>query len=196
MPAPQKGLTLLELVIVMVILVTVASMAIPFVYRSFSAQRVNKAADLVRAQLNRARVAAMRTGEIQGFFYYPETPNFRVGPFNSDIAQSLNQSLRNQGNVRASNFDYDDDKLPQGVVFAEGASVDDSRSAAAQLDSGADLGGSVLPVLFYPDGSSQTAKVILRSDQNDYYEIKLRGMTGTSTAGPVSNIRSSGSGNR
>ena len=195
MPALKKGLTLLELVIVMVIVVTVASMAIPVVYRSYSAQRVNKAADLVRAQLNRARVAAMRSGEIQGFFYYPESSNFRVGPFDNEISESLNQSFRNQRNARTSNFDYDDNRLPQGVVFAEGVSVDDARSAAAEQDSNANL-GNVRPVLFYPDGSSQTAKVILRSDQNDYFEIKLRGMTGTSTAGPIDDIRSNGNGNR
>ena len=191
----SKGLTLLELVIVMVILVTVSSLAIPVVYRSYSAQRVNKAADLVRAELNRARVQAMRTGEVQGFFYYPETANFKVGPFSNEMAEALSQSLRSQQNARSSNFDFGNNRLPKGVVFATGITVQDSRSVAAEQDSGVDV-GNMRPVLFYPDGSSQTAKLYLRSDQDDYFEVKLRGMTGTSSAAPVNDNRLVQNGNR
>ena len=177
----RNGLTLLELIMVLMILVIVASISVPFTYRSFSGQRASKAADLVRSELNRARVQAMKTGEIHGFFYYPETQNFKVAPFNEEMVGILDQSRRDRQDVNYR--DIGGERLPKGVLFAEGVVEADSRSAAAEAENAAPA--SVRPVLFYPDGSSQNARLYVRSDRDDFIEIRLRGMTGTSSASPV-----------
>ncbi len=177
----RNGLTLLELIMVLMILVIIASISVPFTYRSFSGQRASKAADLVRSELNRARVQAMKTGEIHGFFYYPETQNFKVAPFNEEMVGILDQNRRDRNDVNYREFGGE--RLPKGVLFAVGEAEADSRSAAAEAENAAP--SNVRPVLFYPDGSSQNARLYVRSDRDDFIEIRLRGMTGTSTTHPV-----------
>lgn len=191
MRAKQRGLTLLELVIVMVILVTFASLSFPIVFRSFSAQRLNKAADLVQAQLNSARVQAMRTGEIYGFFYFPNSRNFKVAPFEAEMVGVVNQARRNPDRISPSNYDYGDESLPQGVTFVEGEAIQDARSVAAEQETTIRM-GDVRPILFYPDGSSQSARLYLKSNEDDMMEVQLRGMTGTSSTAPVNDRRAIG----
>ena len=38
------------------------------------------------------------------------------------------------------------------------------------------------PIFFYPDGSTSTAAILLKNEADRYIEIRLRGLTGTSTA--------------
>jgi prepilin-type N-terminal cleavage/methylation domain-containing protein len=182
----RRGLTLLEIVIVMVILVVVAAWSVPTIQRSFSSQKLTKSADLVRSELNRARVRAMRTGEIHAFFYQVESPNFKVAAFNNELSRVLNESLNNQSE-RSSNFDFGSERLPRGVVFTGGDVVEDARSLSAMADN--PDAGRLRPILFYPDGSSQTASVFIRSEDQDVMQIHLRGMTGTSTISVVDTRR-------
>ncbi len=178
----RAGLTLLEIIIVMVILVVVAAWSVPTIQRSFTSQKVAKAADLVRGELNRARVRAMRTGEIHAFFYQLESPNFKVSAFDNEVSKVLNQSFNNQIQ-RTGNFDFGNDRLPQGIVFTGGEALQDARAMNA-LANTPDT-SSLRPILFYPDGSSQTARIFIRSEDQDVMQIRLRGMTGTSTAAMV-----------
>ena len=183
----RVGITLLELMIVMVILVLAGAIVAPIIQRSFTSQRVSRAADLVRSGLGQARVKAMRSGEIYGFFYYPETRYYKVAPFNDQMVQVLqetqNRSSRDQN--ATSNFDYGDERLPNGVVFSDGMTVADSRSEDAMLNNNVPS-QNIRPVLFYPDGSSQTATLMVKSESNeDFMEIRLRGMTGTSKSRTV-----------
>ena len=176
----RQGITLLEINIVMAILIAWASLTIPTVQRSLSAQKLVKAADQIRGELNRARVGAMRTGEIHAFFYQEQTANFKVSAFNNEVMQILSDSFRQQQDRQAANTGFDGESLPRGIQFAGSETVNDARSESAISENAA--GGSLLPILFYPDGSSQTAKIYLRSDDSDVAEIRLRGMTGTSTS--------------
>lgn len=184
------GFTLLELIIVLVILVVAAALAVPTVQRSFSSQRVAKAGDMIRAELNRARISAMRTGEVHGFFYFPGTANYKIAPFDEEVMSVINGSqTRNEPNT--SNFVYGGDRLPNGVLFAEGQTADDSRSESALVENDS-AGRDLRPVLFYPDGTSQSAKLYLRNQDNDYIEVKLRGLTGTSKVRLIEDIRNRG----
>jgi Tfp pilus assembly protein FimT len=168
----------------MVLLVFVGSLAVASVQRSFTSQRAFRAADLVRAELNRARIAAVRTGKIHGFFYFPQSANFKIAPFDDETVRVLQQNAGRNSRVAPSNFDFGDQLLPRGVVFVEGEVVQDARSEFAFEENGQASSG-VRPILFYPDGTSQTAQLFLRSEESDYVTVKLRGMTGTSTAAPL-----------
>ena len=184
----RTALTLMELLIVVAILSLVAAMAVPLVQRSFESQRVNKAAVLVRAAMNKARVKAMRSGEVYGFYYFPDSRQYRVAPFNSDTFESLKSRRRDEVVVDSGeNFDFGDDRLPQGIVFMDGEVLKDARSEDAIEDSSVST-RDVTPILFYPDGSSQSAKVLVRSE-DEYTEIHLRGMTGTSRIVPIDDQR-------
>ena len=56
----------------------------------------------------------------------------------------------------------------------------DARAAAAMVSANFQP-GDMRPLLFYPDGTSQTAKVILQNQENDAVQVTLRGLTGTTT---------------
>jgi Tfp pilus assembly protein FimT len=188
----RVAMTLMELLIVVVILAIAASLAVPTIQRAFSSQRVEKAANLVRSGMNLARVKSMRSGKVFGFYYYPDTREYRVAPFNNDTMNLLKTQRRREIAQTGSNFDYGDELLPQGIVFLDGETIADSRSEQVKTDTSFST-SDVKPVLFYPDGSSQTAKVMLRCD-DEYIEVHLRGMTGTSTVAAVDENRIPNSG--
>jgi len=175
----QSGFTLLELIIVLAVMIAVAAMSLPMLQRSFSGQKLDKGADLVRAHMGRARVNAIRNGEIYAFYYQIEGPAFRVGPFNAETIDSLKDVPLNE-EERTSNFDFGDDLLPREVRFSMSLTHTDARAAAAMVSANYQP-GDMRPILFYPDGTSQTAKVILQNKENDAVQVTLRGLTGTTT---------------
>lgn len=188
----SEGFTLFELIVVLVILVLVTALVLPTVQRSFSSRRTVSAGEFVRTELNRARVAAMRTGQIHAFFYFPQSANYQIAPFNDEVVRLLRDS-RNREDRRSSNFDFGDTQLPKGVLFVDGETLDDARSEQAFEDNSANV-RDIQPVLFYPDGSSQSARLYLRSDtiDEDLVEINLRGMTGTSKLRTIDSLNQRG----
>ena len=174
-----SGFTLLELIIVLAVMIAVAAMSLPMLQRSFSGQKLDKGGDLVRAHMGRARVKAIRNGEIYAFYYQVEGPAFRVGPFNEETIESL-KNVPLDEDLRSSNFDFGDDLLPRDVRFTMALTNPDARAAAAMVSANF-RPGDMRPILFYPDGTSQAAKVTLQNKENDAIQVTLRGLTGTTT---------------
>ncbi len=175
----KSGFTLLELIIVLAVMIAIAAMSLPMLQRSFSGQKLDKGADLVRAHMGRARVNAIRNGEIHAFYYQIEGPAFHVGPFNAETIDSLKDVALEEEN-RTSNFDFGDNLLPREVRFSMALANTDARAAAAIMSANYQP-GDMRPILFYPDGTSQTAKLILQNKENDAVQVTLRGLTGTTT---------------
>ena len=81
-------------------------------------------------------------------------------------------------------------QLPEGIRFFLGDAEQDARSeqVAADLQASPDAAGGgtwSAPVLFYSDGTTSTAEVILINDRNDAIRISLRGLTGIATVSDV-----------
>ena len=174
------GFSLLELILVMAILLAFAAMALPTVQRSLSRQGVQKGADMFRAALGKARVRAIRSGKVYAVFYAPNSSYFSVAAFDKAAEQNglAGQRIQEIEN-RAATEAYGDDMLPRRVRFAAGNVEIDGR-ASLTLSSGSNT--SIRPILFYPDGSSQDAKIILQNENGDMVQVYLRGLTGTSTS--------------
>ncbi len=173
------GFSLIEILLVMAILVLVGALSIPAVQQSFSRQSLDKAADRVRVAMGQARVRAIREGEVYAVFFAEGGSWFNVAPFSKVQDQvslsSERQSLANER--RQSNFE--NDLLPKGIRFAAGVVPVDARAAQSL---GSDNGsGTIRPVLFYPDGTSQDAKLVMQNEKGNYVEIQLRGLTGLSS---------------
>lgn len=183
----RAGITLIEMLLVMLIFVMLGALAFPSIGRSFSGQKLSRAADVVRSQLNNARVQSMRTGEIHALFYMIESSQFKVAPFNEEAAKILSKSFQSRGSefVPGVGGDFGGSRLPRGIVFFDGESMVDARAQAAISSDDVDVDRNFRPILFYPDGTSQTARLYLRSDDDMFAEIRLRGMTGTSTSSLV-----------
>lgn len=173
----RTGFTLLELVLVISIVIVVAALAAPSVQRTFSRQALQKGADRVRIAMGQARVRAIRTGEEHAVYYSPEGSWFNVAPFASFAEQSKlageRQEMVDEGNY--SNFE--EDLLPKGVRFSA-AQADVNSRAAAVLSTGESSDNQVGMILFYPDGTSQDAKLLFENDDQLFVQLQLRGLTG------------------
>ncbi len=155
---------------VLAVLVMITALAIPSVNTVFSGQQLRSAADVVRARLAEARVKAIETGDVYGLFYMPGQGNYFVAP--------MTQGFRTmQSGVQPS---VQQRLLENEIVFAVGESIQDSRSVDALSRSTQEY-GVMRPVLFYPDGTSQDAAVLLQNKRGALIQINLRGLTGTSS---------------
>ena len=175
----RSAFSLMELIIVLAILIIVAAMSAPTLIRTMSGQKLDRAADLVRARMGQARVDAIRTGQVTALFYQIDGAAMDVAPFNAEQLKRLEAAPVDETN-RSSNMDFRDNRLPRGIQFTSSHTSNDARAAQTMADI-AFRPGQMRPILFYPDGTSQNAKLILQNAEGDAIQINLRGLTGTTS---------------
>ncbi len=169
---------MVELVLVLAIVVVVAGLAVTHFTRSYSGQYLSKGADRVRAELGRARVQAMRTGEIHAFFYRPGTNQFTVARY-----ADYNEIELADDSINRGQYQFFDQLLPADVYFSEADVEFDSRAQLAQESTQATSGNNdIRPVLFYGDGTSQNAKLTLSHTSGASIQVNLRGLTGLASS--------------
>ena len=187
----RHAVTLLEVLLVLAVLVALASITWPAMQRPLSTQRLRKAADAVRVVWARARVKAMSTGQTLVFRYSVEGDRYSIqyhaGPeFSADTASAEAQdSVTNDQDPLAFVFGREP-KLPEGVIFMSGETAEDTRAGSLLLEEApmAEAGTTWSePILFYPDGTSSTVRLMLRNEFDRAIELSLRGLTGVVTVG-------------
>src|SRR5215213_9960109 len=77
----QRGMTLVELLVVLALLVVIGSIVVPVFTGSFASVRLRRAGDQVLTRWSQARAQAIETGEVFQFTYTPETGSYQVGPW-------------------------------------------------------------------------------------------------------------------
>lgn len=174
----RAGFSLLEIILVTTLMIIIASLTLPGMTRFFVSQKLEKAAERVRVEMGRARVSAIRSGEIYAFMFRPGMTSFTVVPFNNSFNEANFTQPEQYGGVdnRVSDFSFDLERLPQGTVFLQ-AETDESGRAAQAIEDGDVDTSQMIPVLFYPDGSSQDAVLILRNEKQEEVKVTLRGLT-------------------
>ena len=194
----NSGYTLIEMILVLAILVAAAAIAVPALNGIMRNTNLTAAADAVRTEWTRAHVKAMKTGRIQVYRYEPMGNKFIVEPYISDddelegngAAEPVNAApVAASTNPVGPNI-IDHRTLPEGITFVGGEAVTDSRGAAAEQSVSTTGGQSEWssPILFYPDGSSSDAYVIVGNDRQVGIRIELRGMTATARVGEVASL--------
>ncbi|HMO15457.1 MAG TPA: prepilin-type N-terminal cleavage/methylation domain-containing protein, partial [Pirellulaceae bacterium] len=180
----HRGFSMVELVLVMAILVVIAGLAIGHLGRSQSGQYLIRGADLVRSEMGRARVQAIRSGEIHAFFYQPGSNVFAVARLSDagEITVPNSQLIEGQ-------YQFFHQRLPSDIVFAETAIEFDSRDQMSrqQVRGGGGVGSNneMRSVMFYGDGSSQNARITLAHTSGASIQITLRGLTGVASSSNV-----------
>src|SRR3954451_13743610 len=184
--ARPGGFTLVEVILVLSLLVIVASVSMPYLNKSFSRAHLNAATDILRDALNRGRLTAMQSGEVQAFRCEPKGARFQLlaldklslpessvpPPDNTDGEHSENDILR-----------LAPPRLPDNVIFAD-AEVAASNQVGAMLGKFKDDSWS-MPILFNPDGTTSDASILLQNDLGQTIRVTLRGMTGLVSSGEV-----------
>jgi len=168
----RSGFTMLEMILVLAIAIVVAALAIPAVHGTISNQAIVSGTDRVRIAMGQARVQAIRTGVVHALFYQRNGQWLDVAP----LADHKQLESRNNGRpVNIRDRELSDNWLPRQVFFVGAQTQNDARSESAKQASG---NSPVDAVLFYPDGTAQDARILLRDERGRTMAVELRGLTG------------------
>jgi len=189
-----RGYTLMEMMLVLALLVVIAAISAPALRGVMQRANLVAAGDTVRVEFARAHVKAMKTGRIQVFRFEQGGRLYRVQPFvggDDELETNLPDSTATEGlalDVNASGGSAPDvgeeKELPEGTTFAAGDAAEESRGLAVS-DAVAGEGQWSRPILFYPDGSSSDAFIVVADEFERGLRIDLSGLTGSAKVGAV-----------
>jgi hypothetical protein len=187
----------MELLLVLAILVAVAAVSAPSLTGVMRNVKLNSAADIVRTEWTKAHVRAMKTGRIQVFRYEVGGTKFTVQPWiagdDSLESDAASQEALAFGSSTAEPTKETgaEQELPEGTLFVmgdaqvEGRSLKVAEQVVGMMTTEAEWSP---PILFYPDGSSSDAFVVVGDDRETGIRLELRGMTGAVKVGEIASL--------
>ncbi|MBN2579942.1 MAG: prepilin-type N-terminal cleavage/methylation domain-containing protein [Pirellulales bacterium] len=201
----SPGLTLIEVLLVLSVLVILASLSWPAIHQMFVNQGLRTAADQLRTAWLHARNDALNSGRVQRFSYNPLSSAYRVESgaleCNSDEpAEQQAPALSAPGNSAfydAGGGEYlplvRQETLPEGIRILSLETDNSRRDTAAGQIVGGFGAGEELPspsVFFYPDGTTSNARLVLSNQQGRSIVVSLRGLTGVITVSEITTLES------
>ncbi len=177
-----RGFTLFELLLVLAVIVALAALAAPTLTGTLHGYRLRKTGDLIRAEWARTRNDAMETGEIHVFQYELNGRGYGSQPWVAgQSAQTTARAVGDDDIGAGGNSSQYAEQLPDDIVFALGETAADSR---VEEDTGFASAATTTatPIVFYPDGTTSTARLVLKNDRDALIAVELRGLTGISRA--------------
>ncbi|HYW78225.1 MAG TPA: hypothetical protein VE890_01570 [Thermoguttaceae bacterium] len=188
----RQGFTLVEVFLTLCLLVVIGALVWPIMTKPFAHQRLQKTADRIRAAWSRARVDAMDDGAVYVFRYAIEGNQYLIERrddlmVTADVALDQGTSPSSVSGAPQSVQRF----LPTGVTFVTGEIEPDNRATLLGIDSdtsstatSSDASWS-LPIVFYPDGTTSTAQLIMKNEHDRQVRLSLRGLTGVARVGDV-----------
>jgi prepilin-type N-terminal cleavage/methylation domain-containing protein len=189
------GFTLLEVLLVVAILLVMMAVAVPTYDAIIIGRRIDNSADAIQLSLQRTRVKAIQTGQSQVFRFNIGASDYTMQPWltGSDVSDAgpgatimtetgmaVETDDRTGAMTSVATMDEGSQALEEGVLFASVQTQSDSRNLMAQQQAGMGISASTwsAPIVFYPDGSSTTAEIVLQNPRGSRRSIQLRGLTG------------------
>lgn len=188
--AQQRAMTLVELLLVMVLLVVVGSLSAPLFEGSFSSVRLRRGTDQILAAWSEARTKSIEAGEIYQFRFKPDGNLYRVERWNGGVptaplAATIATSTSTTPDEEQELLDWTlEEELPEQITFDSGEFAEKDESGMRQVAalSGGATSDWSLPILFYPDGRTSPASLVLKNSNNVYRKATLRALTGVGRA--------------
>jgi Tfp pilus assembly protein FimT len=163
-PRRRPGLTLIEVLLVIAVIIALAAVAFPTMSAMYGDVKLKAAADDVRAAWTEARSHAIEDGRAYRFAVQPDTGKYRVAP-DADGFWDGSGGAGDESDAPPYTFEAD---LPDGIVFETAPDLPES-------------GGWATVVVFNPDGGcSGDVEVVLKeaADAGTPIVVKVRAMTG------------------
>jgi Tfp pilus assembly protein FimT len=208
-----RGVTLMELVLVLALVILASSLTMPAVLDAFSGVRLRRAGDAVLSRWAQARAQAIETGIVYQFRFTPDTGIYRLEPWTStELSAAPGATPRNSSGSNAASSTSAapastassttteptadktlaesptiESQLPEPIKFQGGQTAVDDRVRGERRVNALQTSGESwsTPVLFFPDGSSSTATIVLQDDAPRYMRLTLRGLTGVARASGI-----------
>ncbi len=190
-PTDRRGMTLFEILLVLVLLVVVSSLAVPLFESSFATVRLRRGSDQVLAAWSDARVQAVQSGQTHEFLFQAESSLYRVQPWQ---VQQVSDAVMDptavapvaDDSTQAVWLPYEAE-LPEEIMFAKGDAITLDAANERTVETLNQDGESVwsAPILFFPDGSTSSASLLLSGERRLFQRVTLRALTGV---GRVSDV--------
>jgi type II secretory pathway pseudopilin PulG len=154
----RLGFTLVELILVMIVLFTVATIVAPRMSDFFPGFRVQKCIEHLYAWARKARADAGTTGLRQRLLLDPVSRKYWI--------ESEARPFKEPGKFSMLGGAWGEEKLPEGINFEtmEGTEIDPVH-------------GSCRYVEFRPDGTSTEATLSIVNDRYDRKTLRIEGAT-------------------
>ena len=177
----STGMTLVELLLVLVLLVVIGSLVVPILSGSFASVRLRRGADQVMADFSKARAEAIASGHIYQCRFQPRGSEYRFDPWHCAEEES---DLGSESASESADSWFLKKTLPEQVVFYSGKlalqEVPGEREVTSLMENEATDWSQ--PILFFPDGSTSSASVLLQNQRQLFQRIALRSLTGIARA--------------
>jgi Tfp pilus assembly protein FimT len=184
-------MSLLELLLVVGLLATVAAISWPALRRPMNRSFVQTAAQDLQRDLLAARFEAMDRGSVRVFQFQPGTTQYWIGEKIQDDPREEEASPETQRSSTDSISRAKDDTeavvqhLPDGTLFQSSAKprTDDKNDdadlpSAETTESASQVGRWSKPIRFYPSGRMDSAKLVIESDDGYVITIDIQGLAG------------------
>jgi hypothetical protein len=127
----------------------------------------------------------MQSGQTHVFRYEPDGRGFQITalgemglPENNQVVLA-NPDIANGEDEENDRISRLQNRLPSGVVFLGGDISSSNQILAMQPEVG--QGPWSPPILFYPDGTTSDASLLLSNEDQVIVRVTLRGLTGVSS---------------
>jgi prepilin-type N-terminal cleavage/methylation domain-containing protein len=182
----RQGLTLVEVLLVLSLLVVLASVAWPALDRPLDNRRLHHAADVLRTEWARARNQAIATGQMVRFQCTLGERNYSITR-EEDSSSTTSIAVPQVEPLTESTDSESGPMLPKGITFlsveVNQEDQEDPLDVALNDDLLSAQSTSETPLFFYPDGSTSTGRVVLQNEHDRCIDVSLRGLTGVATVG-------------
>lgn len=202
----RRGMSLLELLLVVAVLSAVVAISWPALRRPMNRNHIESGARQLQADVLTARNRAMNSREVYVFMYRVNSDEYLICSLRSLRSAGLPSPLET---ARRDEFaDKPDDRelkqLPDGIWFTQqnppvasvnqrlDSELNDSQSVEYQRANESGQANWSQPMLFYPSGRLQSGTVQLGSDQDYLIDISIDGLGGRVK---IQNLRRSSSEN-
>ena len=178
--ARSRGFTLLEILLVVAILVSISSLALPAFMAAFRTAAIQEAGTQIREAIATVRLNAISSGIIYQIRYETDGQLFVGVPF-EDEGSLQGAEEENTTTILKTAAEIDPDLTFRPTTGDESRSEKlPPESVNGLPDSGkfADAGWSK-PILMYPDGSSSDGLFEIVDQQSNMIQIRVRGLTGS-----------------